>query len=163
MHVVWWFTAILVMAIGLLGTVVPLLPGTTIILATALAHRFLVGAEYGMSWWALGLLVLLALVSYGIDFASRYFGTKYFGATRWGMAGMLVGVLVGVFTGFITLLVAPILGAIVGELIAGQRLIAAGKAGWGALLGNLAGMAAQLGIGLAMVILFLMNAASPGR
>lgn len=163
MHVVWWFAAIVVMAIGLLGTIVPMLPGTTIILGAAISHRFLAGAEYGMSWWALAILVLLTLVSYGIDLASRYLGTRYFGATRWGMAGVVVGVIVGVFTGFVTLLVAPIIGAIIGELIAGQRVSAAGKAGWGALLGNLAGMAAQLALGLTMIILFVMNASSPGR
>ncbi len=163
MHFVWWFVAVVVMAVGLLGTVLPFMPGTTIILVAAIAHRLVVGAEYGMSWWMLGILLLLTLLSYVLDLAGGYLGTKYFGASRWGMVGMFAGVVVGIFTGFVTLLVAPVLGAIVGELIAGQRLIKAGKAGWGALLGKLAGMVAQLALGLTMVILFLMNAASPGR
>ncbi len=163
MHFVWWFVAVIVMAVGLIGTVLPFMPGTTVILAAAIVHRFIVGAENGMSWWMLAILVLLTLISYALDLAGSYVGTKYFGASRWGVAGMLVGVVVGIFTGFVTLLVAPVLGAIVGEIIAGQRLLKAGKAGWGALLGNLAGMVAQLAIGLTMVILFLMNAPSPGR
>jgi len=162
MYVVWWFAAIVVMAIGLIGTVLPILPGTTIILAAAVAHRLLVGAESGMSWWAIGILVALTLVSYALDFASSYMGAKYFGATRWGMAGAMVGVVVGIFTGFVTLLVAPVLGAIAGELIAGKRLVHAGKAGWGALLGNIARMIGQLALGLTMIVLFLMNARSPG-
>jgi uncharacterized protein YqgC (DUF456 family) len=157
----WWFTAVVVMAIGLIGTVLPVVPGTTIILVAAVVHRFAVGAEKGMSWWALALLVVLTLASYALDFASSYIGAKYFGATRWGVAGAVIGGIVGIFTGFVTLLVLPIAGAIVGELIAGKRLVSAGKAGWGTLLGNLAGIIAKLGLGLAMVVIFLMNAAAP--
>ena len=162
MHVLWWFVAIVVMAIGLIGTVLPVLPGAAIILAAAVGHRLVVGPDYGMSWWAIAILVALTALSFALDFAASYLGAKYFGATRWGAVGALVGFIVGIFTGFVTLLVAPIVGAITGELIAGQRLIKAGKAGWGTLLGNLAGMTGKLLLGLAMVILFLVNARSPG-
>src|SRR3954451_17273760 len=149
------------MAIGLVGTVLPVLPGTTIILAGAVVHRIMVGPEKGMGWWSLGLLVLLALVSYALEFASGYFGAKYFGATRWGVLGAVLGGIAGIFTGFITLLFLPIVGAIVGEIIGGQQLVKAGKAGWGTLLGNLAGMIGKMLIGLAMVIIFLMNTRGP--
>lgn len=155
----WWLAAIFGMAIGLIGTVLPFLPGTTIILAAAVLHRVMVGPAQGMGWWSLGALVLLTLVSYALEYASGFFGAKYFGATRWGVIGAIVGGIVGIFTGFITLLFLPMIGAIIGELIGGQRLVSAGKAGWGTLLGNLAGMLAKMIIGLAMVIIFLMNAA----
>lgn len=161
MEVLWWFAAVVVMAIGLIGTILPVLPGTTIILAAAIVHRLIVGPEKGMGWWGLGGLIALALVSYGIEFASSYFGAKYFGATRWGVVGAVVGGIVGIFTGFVTLLVLPILGAILGELIAGKRLINAGKAGWGTLLGSLAGMIGKLAIGLAMVSWWLLAVPSP--
>lgn len=163
MDFIWWFAAIVVMAVGLIGTVLPVVPGTTIILAAAVGHRLMVGSERGMSWWALSLLVVLTLISYALGFASGYMGAKYFGASRWGVFGAVLGVIVGIFTGFVTLLVAPLIGAVVGEVIAGKRLLKAGKAGWGALLGNLAGMISQLAIGLGMVIIFLLNAASPGQ
>ncbi len=157
----WWFAAIVVMALGLIGTVLPVLPGTTIILAAAIAHRLIVGPEKGMGWWGLGGLIALALVSYGIEFASSYFGAKYFGATRWGVMGAVLGGIVGIFTGFVTLLILPIVGAILGELIAGKRLINAGKAGWGTLLGTLAGMIGKLALGLAMVSWWLVAVPSP--
>ena len=161
METIWWFAAIVVMAIGLLGTVLPVVPGTTIILAAAIIHRLAVGAEKGMSWWAIGLLVLLTLISYAIEFAASYFGAKYFGATRWGVIGAVIGGIIGIFTGFVTLLVLPIAGAIAGEMFAGKKMIDAGKAGWGTLLGNLAGMISKLGLGLAMIILFLVTAQTP--
>ncbi|MBA2622975.1 MAG: DUF456 family protein [Chthoniobacterales bacterium] len=159
--VLWWFAAIVVMAVGLIGTVLPILPGTTIILAAAIVHRVVVGPEKGMSWWGLGVLILLTLVSYGIEFASSYFGAKYFGATRWGVIGAVIGGIAGIFTGFVTLLVLPIVGAIIGELIAGKKLINAGKAGWGTLLGSLAGMIGKLAIGLAMISWWLLTVPSP--
>jgi uncharacterized protein YqgC (DUF456 family) len=161
MDALWWFAAIVIMALGLIGTVLPVVPGTTIILAGAILHRVMVGPEKGMSWFGLGGLLLLALLSYALDFASGYFGARYFGATRWGVGGAVIGGIIGIFTGFITLLVLPIVGAIAGELIAGKRLISAGKAGWGTLLGNLAGMIGKLAIGLAMVVWFLLGAAAP--
>lgn len=161
MDALWWFATIVLMACGLIGAVLPVIPGTTIILAAAILHRVMAGSEKGISWVALAALILLTLISYGLDFASSYFGAKYFGASRWGVAGAVLGGIIGVFTGFVTLLVLPIAGAIVGELIAGKRLIKAGKAGWGTLLGNLAGMVAKLLIALAMVIVFLMNARAP--
>jgi uncharacterized protein YqgC (DUF456 family) len=161
MDVVWWLVAVVLMAIGLIGTVLPVLPGTTIILAAAIAHRIMVGPEKGMSWWAVAVLVALTLISYALEFASSYFGTKYFGATKWGVLGAIIGGIVGLFTGFVTLLILPIVGAIIGELIAGKELLHAGKAGWGALLGNLAGMIGKLIIGLAMVGWWLVAVPSP--
>ncbi|MFL6541325.1 MAG: DUF456 domain-containing protein [Chthoniobacterales bacterium] len=157
----WWFAAVVVMAIGLIGTVLPVIPGTTIILAAAVVHRLVVGPEKGIAWWGIGLLVVLTLISYALDFASSYFGAKYFGATKWGVAGAVIGGILGIFTGFVTLLFLPIAGAIIGEIIAGKKLISAGKAGWGTLLGTIAGMIGKLAIGLAMVVLFLMNARAP--
>lgn len=162
METLWWFIAIVIMAVGLIGSVLPVIPGTSIILGAAILHRVMVGAEYGMNWWGFGILAVLLLASYGLDFLSGYFGAKYFGATRWGVAGAILGGVIGIFTGFVTLLVLPIVGAVLGEIVAGQRLINAGKAGWGTLLGNLAGMVGNLAIASAMISVFLLNANAPG-
>jgi len=157
----WWLAAVIVMAVGLIGTVLPIIPGTTIILAAAVVHRLMVGAEKGIAWWGIAGLVVLMLLSYGLDFASSYFGAKYFGASRWGVAGAVIGGILGIFTGFVTLLVLPIAGAIIGEVIAGKRLVSAGKAGWGTLLGTIAGMVGKLALGLAMVAWWLVAVRAP--
>lgn len=157
----WWFAAVVVMVVGLIGTVLPIVPGTTIILVAAVGHRLIVGAERGMNWWMIGVLVILTLITYAIDFAAGYVGAKRFGATRWGVIGAIIGGIAGIFTGFITLLVLPIVGAVIGEMIAGKKLVEAGKAGWGTLLGNLVGMISKLTIGLVMIVLFLLNADGP--
>jgi uncharacterized protein len=161
MEFFWWLFAIVLFAIGLIGTVVPILPGTTIILAGAVIHRMMLGPEKSIGWPTIGVLVLLTLATYVLDFLGSYFGAKYFGATKWGTFGAIIGALIGLFFGIIGLFVGPVIGAIAGEFIAGKRMIAAGKAGWGSLLGNLAGMIGKLVIALAMITIFLLTVPSP--
>ncbi len=158
MEFFWWFFALALFAVGLIGTVVPVLPGTTIILAAAIIHRLMLGAGKSIGWKAIVVLVLLTLLSYAFDFLGSYFGAKRFGATKWGAIGAIVGALVGLFFGLIGLFVGPVIGAIVGEIIAGKRVIDAGRAGWGSLLGNIGAMLAKLIIALAMIIIFLSRA-----
>ena len=161
MELFWWLFAIVLFAIGLIGTVVPILPGTTIILAGAVIHRMMLGPEKSIGWPTIGVLVLLTLATYALDFLGSYFGAKYFGATKWGTFGAIIGALIGLFFGIIGLFVGPVIGAITGEFVAGKRMIAAGKAGWGSLLGNLAGMIGKLVIALAMITIFLITVPSP--
>jgi uncharacterized protein YqgC (DUF456 family) len=161
MELLWWLITIVLFAVGLIGAVVPLLPGTTIILAAAIIHRLMLGPEKSVGWRTIAILAILTLATYALDFLSGYFGAKYFGATKWGMFGALIGAVVGIFFGFIGLFVGPVIGAIAGEFIAGKQLVDAGRAGWGSLLGNFAGMLGKLAIALVMIVLFLVNAPAP--
>jgi uncharacterized protein len=161
MELFWWLFAIVLFALGLIGTVLPIVPGTTIILAGAVIHRMMLGADKSIGWKTIGLLILLTLVSYALDFLGSYFGAKHFGATKWGALGAIAGALIGLFFGFIGLFLGPIIGALAGELIAGKRMLDAGRAGWGSLLGNLAGMIGKLVIGLGMIVVFLMAVPLP--
>jgi uncharacterized protein len=160
-ELLWWLITIVLFAVGLIGAVVPLLPGTTIILAAAIIHRLMLGPEKSVGWRTIAILAVLTLATYALDFLSGYFGAKYFGATKWGMFGAIIGAVVGIFFGFIGLFVGPVIGAIAGEFIAGKQLVEAGRAGWGSLLGNLAGMLGKLAIALVMIVLFLVNAPAP--
>jgi uncharacterized protein YqgC (DUF456 family) len=161
MDLFWWLFAVVLFAVGLIGTVLPFLPGTTVILAGAIIHRLMLGAGKSIGWRTIAILILLTLASYAFDFLGSYFGAKYFGATRWGTFGAVIGAIVGLFFGIPGLFIGPVIGALVGEFIAGKRMIDAGKAGWGSLLGNLGGMVCKLGIALLMIALFLVNAPSP--
>jgi uncharacterized protein YqgC (DUF456 family) len=161
MELLWWSIAIVLMAVGLLGTVLPIVPGTTIILAAAVIHRIMLGPVKSIGWWTLGVLLLLTLASYALDLVSGYFGARRFGATRWGVAGMIAGGIIGLFFAFPGLLIGPVIGAIAGEIIGGKRLVKAGRAGWGTLLGNIAGIIGKLAIALIMITIFLMTAPSP--
>jgi uncharacterized protein YqgC (DUF456 family) len=161
MELFWWFFTIALFAVGLIGAIVPILPGTTIILAAAIIHRLMLGGYKSIGLKTIVALVLLTLLSYVFDFLGSYFGAKYFGATKWGAFGVILGALVGLFFGIIGLFVAPVIGAVAGEFIAGKRMIDAGRAGWGSLLGNLGATLAKLIIALTMITIFLVAVASP--
>jgi uncharacterized protein YqgC (DUF456 family) len=161
MELFWWLLTIALFAVGLIGTIVPVLPGTTIILAAAVIHRLMLGGDKSVGWKTIVVLVLLTLISYVFDFLGSYFGAKYFGATKWGAFGAILGALVGLFFGIVGLFAGPVIGAVAGEFIAGKRMIDAGRAGWGSLLGNIGAMIAKLIIALAMIAVFLVNVPSP--
>jgi len=161
MELFWWLFTIVLFAVGLMGTVLPVFPGTTIILAAAVIHRIMLGAEKSIGWRSIAVLVVLTLATYALDFLSGYVGARYFGATKWGMFGAIFGVFVGLFFGIIGLFIGPVIGAITGEFIAGKRMVDAGRAGWGSLLGNLGGMIGKLVVALVMITIFLMTVPSP--
>jgi uncharacterized protein YqgC (DUF456 family) len=161
MELFWWVVTIVLFAVGLIGTIAPVLPGTTIILAAAVIHRIMLGPEKSIGWRTIIVLVLLTLATYAIDILGGFFGAKYFGATKWGTFGAILGALVGLFFGILGLFVGPVIGAIAGEFIAGKRMIGAGRAGWGSLLGNLGAMLGKLVIGLAMIAIFFLTAPAP--
>jgi uncharacterized protein YqgC (DUF456 family) len=156
-----WLFTIVLFAVGLIGTIAPVLPGTTIILAAAVIHRIMLGPEKSIGWRTIAVLVLLTLATYAIDVLAGYFGAKYFGATKWATFGAIAGALIGLLFGILGLFVGPVVGAIAGEFIAGKRMIDAGRAGWGSLLGNIGGMLAKLIIALAMITIFLIAVPSP--
>jgi len=161
MEAFWWLIAIVLMALGLIGTVIPIVPGTTIILATAVVHRLVLGADRSLGWSALIAMLALTLLTYASDAAAGYVGAKRFGATKWGLIGGAAGALLGLFFGLLGLFVGPVIGAIAGELIGGKEVMKAGRAGWGTFLGGLAGVVAKLFIGLIIIVIFLMNVPSP--
>jgi uncharacterized protein YqgC (DUF456 family) len=161
MELFWWLFTIVLFAVGLIGTIAPVLPGTTIILAAAVIHRIMLGPEKSIGWRTIAVLVLLTLVTYAIDILAGYLGAKYFGATKWATFGAIAGALIGLLFGILGLFVGPVVGAITGEFIAGKRMIDAGRAGWGSLLGNIGGMLAKLVIALAMITIFLCAVPSP--
>jgi uncharacterized protein YqgC (DUF456 family) len=161
MELFWWTTTLVLMAIGLIGTILPIFPGPTIILAAAILHRIMLGPTKSLGWSSIVLLVLLTLASYAIDFAGGWLGARRFGATRWGALGAVAGAIVGILFGLPGLLFGPVVGALAGEIIGGMKLIDAGRAGWRALLGNLAAMMGKLLIALAMVSWFLVATPAP--
>lgn len=151
----WWTLTIVLMAIGFVGTALPLLPGTTIILAAAVMHHFALGEAHSVGWWTISGLVVLTVLSYVVDFVSGAIGAKKFGASRWGAIGGIVGAIVGIFFGLPGIFVGPLAGVLIGELLGGKGLLPAGRSTWGTLLGTTAGMIGKLAISGVMIAWFL--------
>jgi uncharacterized protein YqgC (DUF456 family) len=148
----WVVTGSLLIA-GLVGCVLPILPGHLIILIGALAHRLLLGeAGSGLHWWTFVVLILLMAISQAFEFASGAAGTRWFGGSRWGALGAFIGSLVGLFFLPFGLLLGPLIGAFSAELIfAKKKPKSAASSGVGSVVGTLAGMAVKLVVGVLMV------------
>jgi uncharacterized protein YqgC (DUF456 family) len=151
----WWILTAALMLAGLIGTVLPLVPGTVLILCGAAVGHFALGA---IGWPTLLGLTGLTILAQLIDLVSGAVGAKYFGATRWGAIGGVVGAIVGLFFGVIGVFVGPLVGALLGELLGGQGILPAGKSTWGTFLGTTAGIVGKLAIGLAMIGWFAVAA-----
>ena len=154
----WWTLTLVLMLAGLIGTVVPVLPGTTVILAAAIMHHLALGEAHSVGWWSIGALTVLAVLSYVVDFGSAAVGAKYFGATRWGAVGGIIGTIVGMFFFPLGIFIGPLVGVLLFELLGGQRLLPAGKSTWGTFLGTTAGIIGKLTIAGAMIAWFLIAA-----
>jgi uncharacterized protein YqgC (DUF456 family) len=154
MDYLWWTLTIVLMVAGLAGTVLPFLPGTTIILAATVLHHFTIRGAHTVGWWTIAALAALTVVSYIIDLVSGTVGAKWYGATKWGAIGGIVGTIVGLFFGLVGIFVGPLVGVLLGELLGGKELLPATKSTWGTLLGTTAGIILRFGIGAAMIVWF---------
>jgi uncharacterized protein YqgC (DUF456 family) len=151
-YAIWTLTALLLL-IGLVGSVVPLLPGTTLILVGVLLHKFLLPET--ISTGAVVSIALIWLFSVVADFVCTLIGTRLFGGTKWGMTGAGGGALVGMFFSLPVLLLGTIFGAIAAEKLVGKRSDHdALKSGLGAALGFIVSTIVRALCALAMVALF---------
>ncbi len=133
----------ILMLTGLMGCLLPVLPGTPLSYAGLLILQLMTEAPFStrfMVIWA-GITVVVALLDYWIP----AYGTKRFGGTKYGIFGTLVGLFVGlIFFPPFGIIIGPLLGALVGELIAGSDHKKAVKAAFGSFLGFLTGTLIKL-------------------
>lgn len=150
---------ILVMFIGMIGNLIPGIPGTSLIFTAGLIHQLYFGDNGGIGWfWILALVILMA-ASFLIDYIATLLGAKTLGATWRGMLGALVGLILGIimFPPF-GLILGPFVGAIVFEWAFGREVREASKAGVGAVAGVILGMVGSAICGMAMLGIFLFAA-----
>ena len=150
---------ILVMFIGMIGNLIPGIPGTSLIFTAGLIHQLYFGDNGGIGWfWILALVILMA-ASFLIDYIATLLGAKTLGATWRGMLGALVGLILGIimFPPF-GLILGPFVGAIVFEWAFGREVREASKAGVGAVAGVILGMVGSAICGIAMLGIFLFAA-----
>ena len=153
MAFVYALVALLLIA-GLIGSVVPALPGVVLILAGAVVHAVATGFD-PIGPGRLAILALLMVIAYGLDYAAGALGVKRFGGSGWAVTGAVVGALVGLFFGLPGLLLGPLAGALAAEYVYTRQLSTSARAAFGTVVGLLVGAVAKIGLALAMIALLI--------
>lgn len=150
----WWTLVVLLVAVGLLGVIVPVLPGVVLVLAGLVLGAWIDDFAY-VGRWTLATLGVLAVLTYAIDFVASALGAQRVGAHRRAVVGAAAGALVGLFFGLPGILLGPFLGAAIGQLSVEGSLERAGRVGVATWVGMALGGAAKLALVLSMVALFV--------
>ncbi|MFT3762739.1 MAG: DUF456 domain-containing protein [Pseudoxanthomonas sp.] len=140
---------------GLLGVILPALPGLPLVFAGMLLAAWVDGFQH-VTWVALTVLGLLTLLSLAADLFATAVGAKKVGASRKAIVGSILGTFAGLFFLPWGLFVAPFVGALIGELWHGREWRKATKVGLGTWLGIALGVVLKLGLAFAMLGLFVL-------
>ena len=149
-----WTVSVALILLGLAGTVLPALPGVTLVFG-GIALAAWIDDFARIPVWLLLLLGVLTAMAWIVEYAAAAMGAKRAGASRQAMVGAVVGTLAGIFSGLWGLLFMPLVGAAVGEYIAQRDLRRAGKVGIATWIGLLLGTAAKVAIVFAMIGIFV--------
>jgi uncharacterized protein YqgC (DUF456 family) len=145
----------LIVIIGLVGLILPAIPGALLVFAGLLLAAWAEDFTY-LGPWAIVILAVLALLSYGVDLWATMFGAKKFGASKRAIIGAVIGSIVGIFLGFPGVLFGPFIGAVMGELLERRSLQQATRAGFGATVGLVLGAAIKIALAFSMIGVFLV-------
>jgi hypothetical protein len=154
MATILWISAILLIAAGLAGLVLPALPGAPLLFVGLVCAAWAEQFAY-VGWGTLAVLGILCGLAYLVDFAAGAFGAKRFGASGRAVLGAGIGTLAGLLFGIFGVIIGPFAGAVAGELTVHRDLKRAGRAGVGATLGLALGAAAKIALAFAMLGIFL--------
>ena len=150
-----WIAAVALIAIGVAGTILPAIPGVTLVFLGMLLGAWIDGFAR-IPVWLVVIFALLTAVAWAVDYFAAAAGAKRAGASKLAVVGAMVGTVAGIFTGFIGLLFMPLVGAAVGEFIAQRDLRRAGTVGVATWLGLLVGTAIKVAILFAMIGAFVV-------
>jgi uncharacterized protein YqgC (DUF456 family) len=144
----------IMMIAGILGCLLPVLPGPPLSFAGLLLLHFTRFADFSttflITWGCVTILVTV------LDYVVPIWGTKKFGGSKYGMWGAGIGLVVGLFfLPPIGIIVGPFAGAVIGEAIKGKNATSSFRAGLGSFLGFLAGVGIKLAASIVMTFYYI--------
>ena len=145
----------LCLLVGLLGSVLPILPGAPLSYVGILLLHFTERAEFTTKFLVFWLVIVVLIQV--LDYIIPAWGTKKFGGSKKGIWGSMIGVVVGLFFGPWGVVLGPFFGAVLGELIDGKQTAAAIRASFGSFLGFLIGTLSKI-IVCAFLIYYYIDA-----
>ena len=142
------------MAAGLAGIVLPVLPGTILILAGIVLGAWIDDfAHVGLV--TVTVICVLAVIAWALDYVAGLLGAKKAGASKQAVIGAALGTVAGIFMGLVGVLFMPLVGAAAGEYLARKNHQQAVKVGIATWLGIVVGLIAKVVIAFMMIGIFI--------
>jgi len=150
MHAAGYVLGFAALMVGTVGVVVPLLPGSVLLVAGVA----LIGWADGfvrVGWGTIVASACIAALIWSVDLVAAALGAKVAKASKWAVVGASVGFLAGLFFGLPGILLGPAVGAIAFEYARNPDMRAALRAGTGAFVGFLLGSVVKLALAMVVV------------
>lgn len=133
MDLLWTVIASCLMIAGIIGSVVPFLPGPPLSYGGLLVLQLREVTAFSTKFLLIWLAIVVVIVV--LDYVVPIYGTKKFGGSKYGMWGCTIGLIAGFWFGPIGIIAGPFVGAFVGELLANNESDRALKAALGSFIG----------------------------
>lgn len=152
MNTILIIAAVILILIGLVGSVVPGLAGPPFSWAGLLLLGFTTTADYSLTF--LIVTAAVAVIITIMDYVVPSLSTKKHGGSKAGVWGCNIGLVISIVglpfgpQGIIGVIFWPFVGALVGELLSGKQTRDALRAAWGAFVGFLCGTGLKLAYAL---------------
>ncbi len=143
----------ILMLIGLVGCILPLLPGTPLVFLGIFIYAWKTHFTI-ISWNLILIFLIITVISVLLDFIAGGIGSKKMKASKFGVIGAFFGAIAGFFFAPFGIIIGPPLGAFICELFSGKNALEASKASAGAILGILGGTLCKIVLSLIMIGLF---------
>jgi len=147
---------IMLVIIGVIGSIVPIIPGPPIAFCGLLITHFTSDNPFTVK--LLIILGALAVVSAFIDNILPVYATKKFNGSKKGVWGSAIGLILGLF--FFPpfgLLIGPMVGAFIGEIIDGKSANSAVRPAFGSFIGFLSSIFLRLILSIVMAYFFIIE------
>ncbi|MCF8338976.1 MAG: DUF456 domain-containing protein [Bacteroidales bacterium] len=156
MEWLWIVLGGILIIIGLLGCIVPVIPGPPISYVGLILLQITDKPPFEAQTLVIWLLITIAVTL--LDYVVPVWGTRKYGGTKKGVWGSVIGLVLGLFF-FppLGIIIGPFIGAVLGEMVAGKQSNDALRAGFGSFVGLLAGTLLKLIASAWMGYLFFSN------
>ena len=146
---------LVVTLLGIIGCLVPILPGPPLSFVALLILSIAKGWQ-AFSTQFLIIMALITIIVSVIDYIVPAVGAKKYGASKLGVWGSVIGMIIGlIFFPPLGIFLGAFVGAIIGELISGKEGSKALKAGWGVFMGTMIGIVIKLAVSVMMTFYYM--------
>lgn len=143
--------------VGIVGSIVPALPGPIFSFVALLLLFFAKGPE-AISIFSLTMFGIATALLAVLDYLAPIAGARFFGATKIGLIGALIGTIIGAAVFFPWgIILGPFIGALIGEIVGGKKVTKAIRAGTGTFFGTVATTVFQVMFSIVAAIYFFVK------